>query len=465
MKFLVLAENTEAISSKEIFEEIENIELIQSKSLDIASVTDATVIVLLAISEKWASSMAFDIKSRRSLFLKPLIVVSNHHIGLLTDIADEEIVLPTSRITVNSKLERISRLIRKIEDLDTIPDTVRDETLSELLLLRFFYTRNNYILTPLRDIESPTGYTWPVLRPLISAETGRETEILDELENTGLISGTLIDNIHLCPFCRHFQVNFREVCIHCHSLKVTEEVTIHHYRCAYVGREREYKHGYSLICPKCDKELRHIGVDYDKPSEDFWCNDCGEHFSEPLVSCYCLNCGKTFTPDDAILRPVKEYTVTSKGIQAAEEGFLPGISIMNVLRNELVFYTTDIFRELLKLEILRCKRYEYDSILVRLTMGNFDALLKAEGLKNVMKLRKEVAGMFKLTFRETDFLSDISDTITLIIMTHTNKEQAITSLERLKEKSRSLFIRDIDFDYSLIELRSSAVDIEDALKP
>ena len=38
-----------------------------------------------------------------------------------------------------------------------------------------------------------------------------------------------------------------------------------------------------LICPKCHKKLRHIGVDYDRPAVVYTCNDCENSFTSPIT--------------------------------------------------------------------------------------------------------------------------------------------------------------------------------------
>ena len=56
------------------------------------------------------------------------------------------------------------------------------------------------------------------------------------------------------------------MCPKCKIKKLFSEYSIHHFVCGYVGPESDFFQDKKLICTKCNRELRHIGVDYDKAS-------------------------------------------------------------------------------------------------------------------------------------------------------------------------------------------------------
>lgn len=70
---------------------------------------------------------------------------------------------------------------------------------------------------------------------------------------------------HVCPKCYDKGMIYQETCPKCGSVDVEEHNMIHHFRCANISPERTYVKDGKLICPKCLKELHHIGVDYDRP--------------------------------------------------------------------------------------------------------------------------------------------------------------------------------------------------------
>jgi GGDEF domain-containing protein len=458
-KFYLWAEKEDGLS-EEIGKKLKGISLVISDSITEGDGYAADIIMLYILSEKWGREAIRTIKTKPSLFLKPLLIFSAHPIKELREVVDEEIILPVSQITLDSKIEKLLSISHRLNELIDISEVGSQNNLKEILLLQFLYTRDDYLLNPIRNLASSLGYSYPLAQLLLDTAPGTEVELIEGLEENLLLKGKLVDKINLCPFCEHYQINFREVCPNCRSLNIKEESTIHHFRCAYVGREKEFRDGFVLRCPKCRKEIRHIGVDYDKPSEDLWCDDCGSNFSEPLVQCLCLHCAQTFSPEDTLLKLIKSFSLTPEGYRAAAEGILPSTSLMNILRKEIGFYTFEVFKELFRLEVLRCNRYQYDSTLVHLKIKNFREIIEQESISRARELRKEIAAVFKDTFRETDILTDISDNENLIIFTHTELEGTQIAIERLKERLNTLFKKKLDCEHSLLALQGETGDLE-----
>lgn len=125
-----------------------------------------------------------------------------------------------------------------------------------------------------------------------------------------------IDRIHVCPICSSSHLLFFETCPHCGSSDIKEESVIHHFRCANVSPESTYEQDGELICPKCRRELRHIGVDYDRPSSVYSCGQCGETFMYPDMRALCTNNKRSWKPDELVPIDVEEYEFTPEGIKA-----------------------------------------------------------------------------------------------------------------------------------------------------
>lgn len=125
-----------------------------------------------------------------------------------------------------------------------------------------------------------------------------------------------INKIHVCPSCHRSYLLFLECCPKCGSSNLKEEPVIHHFRCANVSPESAYQWDGELRCPKCKQMLRHIGVDYDKPSSVFTCKECGNSFMYPKMSVLCTTCKKISTTDELNSIDVEEYEFTPEGIKA-----------------------------------------------------------------------------------------------------------------------------------------------------
>lgn len=138
-----------------------------------------------------------------------------------------------------------------------------------------------------------------------------------QLLKLGYIRRTrFIDKIHVCPVCRRSHQLFFECCPKCGSSDIREEPVLHHFRCANVSPESSYAWDGELRCPKCKHMLRHIGVDYDKPSSIYTCNACDETFMYPDMRVLCPTNRQTWTTDDLLPIDVEEYEFTPEGIKA-----------------------------------------------------------------------------------------------------------------------------------------------------
>jgi GGDEF domain-containing protein len=230
-----------------------------------------------------------------------------------------------------------------------------------------------------------------------------------------------------------------------------------------VGREKDFREGSALRCPKCRRELRHIGMDYDKPSEDLWCDDCAANFSEPSISCSCLNCGNTFPPERAISRQIKEFSLTQEGTRAAEEGMLPSYGLMDILREGVGLYKFEVFKEFFRLEVLRCRRYEISSTLLHLVIEGFDDFIEQEGINQAKNLRKELSYLFDATFRKTDIVTQLEGDENLIIFTHTDVDGVKRAVERLQDGMRNIFKKEINLKDSIWSLKDESEDLENIL--
>lgn len=88
-----------------------------------------------------------------------------------------------------------------------------------------------------------------------------------------------------------------------------------------------------LICPKCHRQLRHIGVDYDRPATIYSCKTCGNSFSSPLTKATCCYCEKTSDVQNLIPRDVVYLEITAEGIRALTQGGVNFSQFVNMYDN------------------------------------------------------------------------------------------------------------------------------------
>lgn len=199
----------------------------------------------------------------------------------------------------------------------------------EFLFKRFFdhyYTRAKKI-KPILNHKSLTGYCYPFIEAYFRNTKDAfviSRNMLNEAFYEGWIRRNYIDTSHLCSKCNSGFLNYREVCPKCNDHNLTAENIIHHFRCAYVGVERDFVYNNKLICPKCSSELKNIGVDYDKPGNIFTCKNkkCNNEFQDAPIGVFCVDCSTKQNPSDLIVRKIYEYEITTLGLKV-------GLSIKN----------------------------------------------------------------------------------------------------------------------------------------
>lgn len=142
---------------------------------------------------------------------------------------------------------------------------------------------------------SPFGYIHPILYVMFRGLNITATEFLAAREQfhgefNYIQPENLVSIVHVCPKCYDKGMIYTETCPKCGSIDVAEQNMLHHFRCANISPESSYMKDGKLICPKCSRELHHIGVDYDRPTTSYVCNKCSINFAEPNVVCECENC-------------------------------------------------------------------------------------------------------------------------------------------------------------------------------
>ncbi|MFQ5676324.1 MAG: hypothetical protein ACE5G1_10540 [bacterium] len=412
----------------------------------------ADLVVAYARTTNWAREAIGKIRANSKHFLLPILLISLPEVDNLDALVDAQEVAPVSSAGFESRFRTLLHVSRRVQDLVAIPDTLGDRALRKIQTLRFLHTRKSRTYSPRRDHRARVGYKFPLIQLLFDLKPGEEVSVLEELEEAQLLTSKLVDKVNICPFCEHTQINFREICPICRSLNISEETAIHHFRCAYIGKESEFRDDLNLRCPKCSRELRHIGVDYDKPSAVLWCNDCNHNFSDPLLSYYCLACANSFPPENTLIKRISEYELSQDGAHAAEEGRLPGSGLLNILKKELGLYKREVFMEMLRLELARCRRYKYNSTLSRFNLKSADKTLSQDGVSLSRKFKNDFAAVINQTFRNTDLFTDVNDGDILGIFTNTNSDNAAVAFNRLSHSINQVATKKIDLRYQLIDL-------------
>ncbi|MEM7186208.1 MAG: hypothetical protein AAF466_06075 [Bacteroidota bacterium] len=257
-------------------------------------------------------------------------------------------------------LEKVAHIRKRIARLPSTRVNTPEEIV-QYKLLSFLYTRNTP-LAPITSRGSLTGYQYPLIDLLFKQkQPGDLLRLLERNLQQGFLNSQCLDHIHLCKDCNGSYLNFRELCPRCFSIDISVNDMIHHFVCAHVAPAKDFKTEDGLECPKCDKTLRHIGIDYDKPSSVFHCNSCLHEFQNPEMRGYCFDCNTENQLSELLHKTIGEYSITQKGEDWLMRTREPAIT--KPVYDPAAGMSEAIFRLLVAQEHLRCENNDVHSVL------------------------------------------------------------------------------------------------------
>lgn len=393
------------------------------------------------------------------IYLKPIVLIGNMNTLIKTV---EENVDHSASVEQFSReyLDNLSASFEAINQwIDAIPDvaTVSDSS-SRFKTLRLMASRDLKI-TPYYTVEHHNGFNYPKLKPLFAKKDNSIERTLEFLEQQQLITAKLKRRAHFCPHCDCAFLNFKETCPDCQSDNIETDELIHHFKCGHTDSAAKFKHFNKMQCPKCDNDLKHIGVDYDKPSTFHECNECSHTFQDPRVLADCYNCHRTMEPDNLDLRDINEYEVSALGKNAAIFGL--DALFTSILSTDLNLYAQDEFKNFLAVERSRIKRYKLSqSSIALIHLGNLESLFETLG-KKAEQVFKELSVVFKSVFRESDVISARNESVFCVLMTETSETNANLAISRLSASVDDLFKTNSNIDllissaiYNVVEFDS-----------
>ncbi|NNE29913.1 MAG: hypothetical protein HKN16_09760 [Saprospiraceae bacterium] len=252
----------------------------------------------------------------KNFYLKPVFLNPGKYPREITEMVDG--ILDVGEIEPTMKhVAEINTVIREVRSV-TSKYSFSESTIVKTL--QYLFTRKKE-LSPIRNRKNKLGYSFPYISNILpESDQATLLTILEKACDDGLLKKEIVDRINLCKNCEGSYHHFREVCAKCNSLNLTPVDLMHHFRCAYIGPSPDFKQGSKLVCPKCDKELRHIGIDYDKPSEIYECNDCHHQTQQAEMRASCVDCGTENELQYLTTRNVNKYSLTAYGEEIAEFG-------------------------------------------------------------------------------------------------------------------------------------------------
>jgi len=275
--------------------------------------------------------------------------------------------------------------------------------------------RSNEIKAILYNL-SGIGYTYPILSVNFEyKEEYRTLEILKIAEQEGLFYSEFFDKTHLCGQCHTGFLAYREVCPKCGSANSASQDIIHHFPCGFVGPISDFKNELddALNCPKCNRTLRHIGVDYDKPSVIHECYNCGHNFQDFNVNARCMTCSYDSSIEQLISKEIALYNLSKKGEMAAINGYT---STSKDIEQIIGTVKLDTFKTMLKYEIERIRQTEGTSNIWSVHISNAGQIYSKIGSDTQKALLKDMVELVRRNIRSSDMITFFDSNTVLLSM-------------------------------------------------
>jgi GGDEF domain-containing protein len=335
------------------------------------------------------------------------------------------------------ELARLPALVASLEGLSTrvgqlprLDSGLTRSQADDLHVLRYLVTRQVDWLEPACDATSPWGYSYLPVAAMARREAGRELAVLAKLRDAGHLAARFADRVHLCPYCDVYQLNFRQVCRSCGTAHIEPETAIHHYRCAYVGPKTQFESPRGLVCPKCQRELLHIGVEYEQITGAYECRECHSTFSDPPVECLCLQCARKFEPEQAKSMVIEAYRLTPAGREAA-------LSSAPAHDTETVA-DWNMFARILRMHRGMARRYRRPFALLRIRFVGFERAAERVGPDRTRAVIQQTVQSIEEMLRDTDLLARRSDGEYFVLLPETPRAPADEVVLRVWEHAAQL---------------------------
>lgn len=348
------------------------------------------------------------------LYLKPIFSMNGnaHKDPLIAQLIDGKLSSFDQIPLVHDTTESINKLKNELKFINSI--SFEAQVISKLM--GYMYTRSLKELEPIPYANSNTHYSFPFLA--YNYEEQDEYQIFDLLQiavDEGLMTAKYFDRIYLCSSCKSSHLSYREACNKCNSTNTNSFDIIHHFPCAYVGPITDFTNDLDdkLNCPKCSKALKHIGIDYDKPSVLHVCKNCNHRFQDFVVLAKCMSCRLDNPVEQLVSREVYSYTLTKKGEDIALRGYSSTPKDIEEIIGTVKF---DTYRTVVKYEIERIRQTEGSSNIVAIHIVNAGQFYAKVGSNGQQAFLRDIVGEIRASIRSSDMITFHSSEMILITM-------------------------------------------------
>ncbi|MCF7352596.1 diguanylate cyclase [Vibrio sp. CK2-1] len=266
-------------------------------------------------------------------------------------------------------------------------------------------------LTPVRSHDGQL-YSYPLLNCYYPTLTSTTNFIDTKTKQNILEQEKLIDRTRHCRSCHSGHLNYVETCPTCQSVDINNQLFLHCFTCGHVAAQNMFERNNKLECPKCLSQLRHIGVDYDRPLETHQCNQCHAQFIDSHTIARCFNCD---LPNDINELSVSQHHQYRMGNMLdhiiLEKGFL-SLPPLNLQGDTDINTLHSLLPWLNKLAI----RHEQTHLLMSLHLPKLNDVKQKISFRKAMALNEQLNERLNGVLRSTDLCCQYREDLIFIFM-------------------------------------------------
>lgn len=200
-------------------------------------------------------------------------------------------------------------------------------------------------ITPTCDPTVEGMYRYPEIDAILETPGDETKKILNDLFEQGILKREFHDKLFQCPECGSPLIKPSPFCPNCKSRNLSKGLLLEHLTCGHVDeRERFLTKDRRLICPKCGRELKQVGVDYQRLGLLYRCRNCNEVFGHPdsaksrwrrpIDEWRCMRCGSTFPGAESREGDVYAFTLNEAAREKLMIEIMPKRQIEEYLKGQ-----------------------------------------------------------------------------------------------------------------------------------
>ena len=308
-------------------------------------------------------------------------------------------------------------------------------------LIKYLWLRPEFVIQPQKDWQHSRYYRYSLLDAL-SEDTVDSFVWLRKLATAKILEPiTLLDRQRECSHCRSSHLSFVDTCPNCSGIDIHLKPSLHCFTCGCVDAQDKFMHTGSLICPKCNTHLRHIGSDYDRPLENYQCQSCSHAFSEGEVLVRCAMCEKSMNPDELVINEIQNWRLSDRGRVIAFRGEVFDLSSGF---DQLDFISKELFVHDLDWMIVLTHRYKNISFsLFGIYFANLNELVDEIGHTRVLQVLESFAQRLRNLLRTPDLSARTAENMLWLLLPNTDK-QGLAGFHKRIESSMGQLLQESD---------------------